>query len=83
MTKTQEIPDEIWEVANKICRVWDDPALTIEVAEAIHARDTAARKECAEIARRYPERDPAEDGNGYWAAEEIATAVEATIGGAK
>ena len=33
------------------------------------------RERCARIAETYPHRDPAEDGNGYWAAEEIAAAI--------
>ena len=35
------------------------------------------REECAQVADEYPNRDPAEDGNGYWAAEEIAKAIRA------
>lgn len=32
---------------------------------------------CAKICDEYPLRDPAEDGNGYWAAEECTKAIRA------
>lgn len=34
-------------------------------------------EEAAKVADEYPQRDPAEDGNGYWAAQEIAQAIRA------
>lgn len=40
-------------------------------------RETIDR--CAKIAEEYPRRDPGEDGSAYWAAEEIATAIRATL----
>lgn len=32
-------------------------------------------EQAAKIADTYPKRDPAEDGNGYWAAEEVAKQI--------
>lgn len=34
-----------------------------------------ALEAAAKVADEYPLRDPGEDGNGYWAAEEIAAAI--------
>ena len=52
---------------------------TREEAVAIHATIARAilaeRQRCADVARKYRERDPAEDGSGYWAADEIAAAI--------
>jgi hypothetical protein len=47
----------------------EDLRLAIEVAIL------AERERCAKIADDYPNRDPGGDGNGYWAAEEIACAI--------
>ena len=47
-----------------------------EQAAAAKAR-AEEREACAQLADAYPQRDPAEDGNGYWAAEEIAAAIRA------
>ena len=33
------------------------------------------RERCAKVCDEYPQRDPAEDGNGYWAAAECAAAI--------
>lgn len=35
----------------------------------------SAIEEAAMVADKYPQRDPAEDGSGYWAAEEIASSI--------
>lgn len=35
----------------------------------------AERQRCADVARKYKERDPAGDGSGHWAADEIAAAI--------
>lgn len=35
------------------------------------------QEQCAKVCDDYPKRDPAEDGNGYWAAEECAAAIRA------
>lgn len=46
-------------------------AMIFSIREAI--RLTAER--CAQLCDQYPERDPAEDGNGYWAAADCAQAI--------
>lgn len=35
----------------------------------------AEREACAKVCDDYPKRDPGEDGNGYWAAENCAAAL--------
>ena len=35
---------------------------------------------CAGICEDYPSRDPAEDGSGYWAADECANAIRQEFG---
>jgi hypothetical protein len=42
-----------------------------EIARAL----LAERERCARVADDYPKRDPGGDGNGFWAAEEIAAAI--------
>ena len=54
-----------------------DPGLTGAVAA--EAAKQQARKD-AKICREYPKRDPAEDGNGYWAADDCAKAIEREAG---
>lgn len=46
-------------------------AIEMALGEAVKEE----REACAKVADEYPKRDPAEDGNGYWAAEEIAAAI--------
>jgi hypothetical protein len=33
------------------------------------------RERCAKLCDEYPQRDPGEDGNGYWAAAECAATI--------
>jgi hypothetical protein len=90
MTKTQEIPADVMAEAQEIARaarklvrntidaiaveeMLRDRILAGLLAERLHG-DTSARKECVEIARRISaHHNPRRD--------EIATAIEATIGG--
>lgn len=55
--------------------------MDVEFAESIaHALADAERRgleRAAKVADEYPQRDPAEDGNGYWAAWEIAKTIRA------
>ncbi len=50
-----------------------------EVRAIAHLADAKAREEQrdedAKVCDGYPQRDPAEDGNGYWAAQECATTI--------
>ncbi|MCA0214570.1 MAG: hypothetical protein LCH79_15500 [Proteobacteria bacterium] len=39
-----------------------------------HARDVAVK-----VCEEYPQRDPAEDGSGYWAANECADAIKEAL----
>ena len=54
------------------------------VREYVNALLAAERERviegCAAVCDEYPRRDPAEDGNGYWAAEECAAAIRALKG---
>jgi hypothetical protein len=98
MTETQEIPAEIMAEAQEIARaarklvrnsvdaIAVEEMLRDRILAALLARDTAARKECAEIIRKhsvsYGETNvlrPRIDGDR--SALEYATAIEATIGG--
>ncbi|MEZ2132435.1 MULTISPECIES: hypothetical protein [unclassified Sinorhizobium] len=73
-----EIPKDVMEVAKAIA---DDAIelytvdhiekLANEIARAI----LVERQRCADVAMKYKDRDPGEDGSGYWAAEEIANAI--------
>jgi hypothetical protein len=47
--------------------------------ELLDAAIDVALEEAAKVCDDYPKRDPAEDGNGYWAAEECAAAIRALI----
>ena len=62
------------------CTMMDtcDPATAELQAIAAHRQKAVAdeRARCAAIAEKYPERDPGEDGSGYWAANEIAAAIK-------
>jgi hypothetical protein len=87
MTETQEIPAEIMAEAFAISDKFyaSDSGhkrnLTLHIARALLARDTAARKECAEIARADgQERIGSLQAD---AAFRIATAIEATITGGR
>lgn len=78
----QEISAEIMREAREIANCFLYPGSDVArecadyIARALLSRDTAARKECAEIARN------AVDRFGYWQdGVEIATAIEASIGG--
>ena len=96
MTKAQEIPAEIVQEARALAVAWCAHVLVDgaadAIAKALQARDTATRKECAEIAReaqrnsRRNRLDAHPDIAPYhlWAeqqAKTIATAIEATITG--
>ena len=52
-----------------------------DIDEAVKEAVAEEREACAKVADTYPQRDPAEDGNGYWAAEEIAAAIRARQAG--
>ncbi|MEQ1938587.1 hypothetical protein ABMA46_10055 [Mesorhizobium sp. CN5-321] len=78
-----KIPDEIMREAS---RIWADMGFINDrlnqvpvLARTLMARDTAVRKECAEIARVYAEE--VLHSQTRETAEQIATAIEATIGG--
>lgn len=86
MTKTQEIPDEIMREAHDLMDLICDENATygesvMRIANALSRNrqdsDTAARKECAEIARY----TYAKDAFHFELGTEIAAAIEATIGG--
>ena len=89
MTKTQEIPADVMAEARSIAISLNGFATNddfVRIARALMARDTAARKECAEIIRKnsvsYGETNvlrPRIDGDR--SALEYATAIEATITG--
>lgn len=85
MTETQEVPAEIMAEARA---VWNsmpvshielvrDQIITI-VSRSLLARDTAARKECAEIIERVV---PYSDPDAAYDLRDIITAIEATITG--
>jgi NTP pyrophosphatase (non-canonical NTP hydrolase) len=102
MTETQEIPAEIMAEAQEIARaarklvrnsvdaIAVEEMLRDRILAALLARDTAARKECVEIARRHegkpcrPADGWTEDQASFYEAGEldasysIATAIEAT-----
>lgn len=47
-----------------------------EALEGIAAlAEEKEREECAKVCDEYPRRDPAEDGNGYWATQDCAAAI--------
>ena len=84
MSKPDDIPQDVWDAAVPLALQyveWLIPAphdyagsedvLTKVIARAIMVE----RERCAKVADDYPSRDPAGDGNGYWAAEEIAAAI--------
>jgi hypothetical protein len=95
MTETQEIPADVMAEARSIAISLNGFATNddfVRIARALQARDTAARKECVEIAREaqrnsrrnristHPDLSPYH----LWAeqqANNIATAIEATITG--
>jgi electron transfer flavoprotein alpha/beta subunit len=100
MTETQEIPAEIMAEAQEIARaarklvrnsvdaIAVEEMLRDRILAALMASDTAARKECAEIARGCTRTVPIDDdginctilpATGH----EIATAIEATITGGR
>lgn len=71
---TTDIPDDIMKAARLS---WDDYSCLASIypIEITAMAILEERKRCAEIARGYKDRDPAEDGNGWWAADEIAAAI--------
>ena len=52
-------------------------ALAQTPEQSLEAYKDGVLEEAAGVADNYPDRDPGEDGNGYWAAEEIAKAIRA------
>jgi hypothetical protein len=52
---------------------WSDADMCAHARAAVDSALEQAAVKCDE----YPLRDPAEDGNGYWAAEECAAAIRA------
>lgn len=86
MTTPQEIPAEFWEAARSLRNIvnWQSNASVEPLARYLLARDTAARKECAEIARTCMLTVPLTPGSADGASiagKQIATAIEASIGG--
>lgn len=45
--------------------------------EAVDLQELKRLAEAAKVCDQYPQRDPGEDGNGYWAAEECAKSIRA------
>lgn len=58
---------------------WPFQTMTVivdDVLTALIAKVRGGERErCAVICDDYPKRDPAEDGNGYWAAAECAALI--------
>jgi hypothetical protein len=82
--QADKIPAEIWEAARSLRNavLWESNSSVEHIARALMARDTAARKECAEIARqKYIARVDDDGKMAFAAGSEIATAIEATITG--
>jgi hypothetical protein len=55
----------------------DNPLLRRDAIFLVGKR--AGLEQAAKACEDYPMRDPAEDGNGYWAAEECAAAIRALL----
>mgnify|MGYP001497766092 CR=1 FL=1 len=76
-----DLPEWAMEKAGTIVKAHEDehgyvfPELVAPIALALVEAERRGIERAAEVADRYPERDPAEDGSGYWAAEEIAAAI--------
>jgi hypothetical protein len=53
-----------------------DIPFLLDLVESIRAQTL---EQAARVCDEYPQRDPAEDGSGYWAAEECAKTICALI----